>query len=77
MEKKLVNWTNMMNLSPEVFVQTEDYFIELISRSLACGIGNNKYGLLPPSQIKESSSDIRIQEKLPDRSKFACKSAMR
>lgn len=54
----------MMNLSPEVFVQTEDYFIELISRSLACGIGNNKYGLLPPSQIKESSSDIRIQEKI-------------
>lgn len=62
MERKLVNWINAMELTPEYFRQTEDFFISLISDSISTTLDNHKYGLLPPLKGEQQSTLIDIQE---------------
>lgn len=64
MEHRLVNWSDMMEISPEHFRQTEDFFIGLVCDSLSTGIDNHKYGLLPPPAGEKQSTEIDIQEKV-------------
>lgn len=64
MERKLVNWINAMELTPEYFRQTEDFFINLISDSISTGLDSHKYGLLPPLKGEQQSTLIDIQENI-------------
>lgn len=64
MKRKLVNWSNMMMINPVHFEQTEDFFIELISDSVASGMDSHRYGLLSPDNGMKSTAKIDILEKV-------------
>lgn len=64
MKHKLVNWSNMMMVDPMHFKQTEDFFIELVSDSVATGLDRHGYGLLPPDNSEKNAAKIDILEKV-------------
>lgn len=64
MKHKLVNWSDMMQITSLHLCQTEDFFIELVSNSMMAGMDCHRHGLLPPGNGEKISAKIDILEKV-------------
>lgn len=60
--KKLVNWQDCMNVSAKHFVQTEDYFIDMLRDNASLILTHSNYGLLPFGSTSDITSGISISE---------------
>ncbi|GHT24854.1 hypothetical protein AGMMS4957_18600 [Bacteroidia bacterium] len=61
---QLVNWLEGMNVGDEHFRQLENYFIERLCDTAALHITKHNYGLLPPVDGENTSSEFDISEQV-------------
>ena len=63
-KKRLVNWTGGMKISLKHLEQVENYVIDAIRDSISMQLTDNRFGLLPPYQDKELSTDFEITNRI-------------